>query len=238
MPYPQPCQNEGKMNTKMALDHLSPVQIDRLHHAALNILAETGVIVSHQGALELLTAAGATIDGQRVRISAEMVDAALASAPKSIDVYDRLGRVVMRLGGRNAYFGTGSDLPFTFDPDTGEHRRSGKRDVARIARLCDGLENVDFCMSMGIASDASPVTSYVHQFDAMVRSTAKPVVFTANNAADMQDIFDLGRCGRRRCGRADRSAATTCSTTSPSVRSTIRPTAWRNSSSPPRTTFR
>jgi trimethylamine---corrinoid protein Co-methyltransferase len=155
-------------------------------------LERTGVIVAHQEGLELLNAAGARVEGQRVRIPAEMIDAALASAPKSIDIYDRAGRVAMRLGGRNSYFGTGSDLPSTIDPNTGQHRRSGKHDVARIARLCGGLENIDFCMSMAIASDASPVTSYVHQFDAMVRSTAKPLVYTANNAADMQDIFDLG----------------------------------------------
>ena len=132
------------------------------------------------------------MEDQRVRIPSHLVGAALASTPKSIDIYDRLGGVAMRLEGRNCYFGTGSDLPSTVDPDTRQHRRSGKQDVARIVRLCDVLENIDFCMSMAIASDASSVTSYVHQFDAMVRSTAKPLVFTANNAADMHDIFDLG----------------------------------------------
>lgn len=186
------CQHEETMNTKIELSHLGPAHIRRLHQAALDILDGTGVVVAHPVALELLKAAGARVEGQRVRIPSRMVEAALASAPKSIDIYDRLGRVVMRLGGRNSYFGTGSDLPSTIDPDTGEHRRSGKQDVARIARLCDGLENIDFCMSMAIASDASPVTSYVHQFDGMVRSTAKPLVFTADSATDMQDIFDLG----------------------------------------------
>ncbi|GAH85317.1 unnamed protein product, partial [marine sediment metagenome] len=97
----------------------------------------------------------------------------------------------MQLEGRNTYFGTGSDCPSTIDPETGEHRSSSKADVARTARLVDGLENYDFFMSMGIASDASRVTSYVHQFDAMVRNTSKPLVFTANNTADMKDIMDL-----------------------------------------------
>ena len=44
---------------------------------------------------------------------------------------------------------------------------------------------------MGIASDVSRVTSYVHQFDAMIRNTSKPLVFTADNVADMEDILDL-----------------------------------------------
>jgi trimethylamine--corrinoid protein Co-methyltransferase len=46
-------------------------------------------------------------------------------------------------------------------------------------------------MSMGIASDASRLTSYVHQFDAMARNTSKPIVFTAHDAEDMRDILSL-----------------------------------------------
>jgi trimethylamine---corrinoid protein Co-methyltransferase len=186
------CEREANLQVGIELNHLGPAHIEAFHQATLDLLDRTGVIVAHQDALTLLKAAGARVEGQRVRIPPHLVEAALASAPRSIDIYDRLGRVAMRLGGRNCYFGTGSDLPSTIDPETRQHRRSGKQDVARIARLCDGLENIDFCMSMAIASDASSVTSYVHQFDAMVRSTAKPLVFTANNAADMHDIFELG----------------------------------------------
>ena len=176
----------------MGLRHLDGGQIQRLHEASLEILERTGVTVAHERALSMLEDAGARVEGQRVRMPAGMVEAALDLAPKAVDVYDRAGKhVVMRLGGRNCYFGTGSDLPATIDPETGAHRRSCKADVARAARLCDGLDNVDFCMSMAIASDASAVTSFVHQFDAMVRNTSKPLVFTANNAADMHDIFDL-----------------------------------------------
>ena len=173
------------------LAHLSAPQIERLHQATLDILGRTGVIVADENARRLLERAGAHADGQRVRIEAKMVAHALASAPELIDIHDRSGSVAMRLAGRHCYFGTGSDLPATIDPQTERRRKSGKEDTARAARLCDGLGNIDFCMSMGVAWDASEVTSYVHQFDAMVRNTAKPVVFTANDAADMQDIFDL-----------------------------------------------
>ena len=182
----------GDARVFMGLRHLDEKQVRRLHEASLEILDRTGVVVAHDRALEMLEAAGASVRGQRVRIPAGMVEAALASAPAAIEVFDRAGeRVAMRLAERNCYFGTGSDLPATIDPETGAHRRSGKADVARAARLCDGLPNIDFCMSMGIASDASPVTSYVHQFDAMVRNTAKPLLFTANNIADMRDIVGL-----------------------------------------------
>ena len=178
-------------HTSIGLNHLSAEQVERLHQATIDILERTGTVVMHQRAIRLMKAAGARVEGDRVRIPYHMVDAAIASAPNLIAIYDRFGDVAMRLGGRNCYFGTGSDLPATIDPATGEHRRSGKEDVARAARLCNGLDNIDFCMSMAIASDASETTSYVHQFDAMARNTGKPLVFTANNLAGMQDIFEL-----------------------------------------------
>lgn len=178
-------------NATMRLGMLDSSQIQRLHKASLDILSSTGVAVRSDEALLLLRKAGATVDGERVRMSGSLVDAALSTAPKSIPIYDRSGNIAMTLAGRNNYFGTGSDCPSVFDPETGLHRQSGKADVARIARLCDGLPNVDFFMSMGIASDASRITSYVHQFDAMVRNTTKPLVFTAHDGADMRDIFDL-----------------------------------------------
>ena len=166
-------------------------QIQTIHDASMQVLARTGVAVRSAEALALLKKAGAAVDGERVRMKADLVTRALETAPSSIPIHDRAGKLVMHLGGWESYFGTGSDCPSTIDPDTGEHRASTKEDVGRIARLCDGLGNIDFCMSMGIACDASRLTSYVHQFDAMVRNTSKPVVFTAQDTEDMRDILDI-----------------------------------------------
>ena len=147
--------------------------------------------VRDAAALALLRKAGARVEGERVRMKAGLVERALKTAPKSIQVYNRPGEPAMRLEGWNSYYGTGSDCPSAIDPDTGRHRSSTKADVGRLALLCDRLANIDFCMSMGIASDASRLTSFVHQFEAMVRNTSKPVLFTAHNAEDMQDILRL-----------------------------------------------
>ncbi len=170
---------------------LDSSQVERIHEASLEILARTGVVVHNEEAIGLLRKAGASVDGERVSIPGALVDSALATTPGKIEIFDRDGNPAMLLEGKSVNFGTGSDLPSTIDQVTNEHRMSAKADVERIAGLCDGLENIDFCMSMGIASDASRVTSYVHQFDALVRNTSKPVVFTANDAADMRDILDM-----------------------------------------------
>jgi trimethylamine---corrinoid protein Co-methyltransferase len=178
-------------NASIKLGTLSSVQMDQLHDASLRILDTVGVVVHHTEAVELLRKAGARVEADRVRIPSRLIEGAIKTAPTEVRIHDRSGEPAMTLKNGNCYFGTGSDCPSTIDPVTGQHRTSTKADVARIARLCDALGNIDFCMSMGIASDASRVTSYVHQFDAMVRNTTKPLVFTAHDRADVQDIFDL-----------------------------------------------
>jgi trimethylamine--corrinoid protein Co-methyltransferase len=184
-------QRASRSQAKISMNILGKRQIQTIHAASLKILDQTGVAVHDAAALALLKKAGGRVEGDRVRMKAVLVDRALKAAPKSIQMYNRAGEPAMRLEGWNSYYGTGSDCPSAIDPDTGRHRRSTKADVGRLALLCDKLAHIDFCMSMGIASDASRLTSYVHQFDAMVRNTSKPILFTAHDAEDMRNILCL-----------------------------------------------
>lgn len=163
----------------------------RIHEASLETLERTGCKVEAPEALDLLKRAGSYIDADRVRIPSSLVKRALESAPQKVALYNRLGLRTMILEGSNTYYGTGSDCPFTMDLETGERRKSTKSDVARFAHLVDGLPNIDFVMSMGIASDANELTSFVHQFQAMVENTAKPIVFTTHGIEDMHDIYEM-----------------------------------------------
>ena len=97
----------------------------------------------------------------------------------------------MRLQKNNTFFGTGSDLPFTYDRKTGERRRTLYRDVNDAARIVDSLPNFDFHMSHGIVGDApNPLTYDRHQFLAMVETCTKPMVLTSSTAR-----------GSKTCGR-------------------------------------
>ena len=55
----------------------------------------------------------------------------------------------MWLGGQRSYVGVGSDCMHLYDPYTGIRRRAVMQDVVTgVARLVDGLPNIDFVMSM------------------------------------------------------------------------------------------
>ena len=53
---------------------LDTQSIAAIHNAALRILSETGVILTHDEGRAILTGAGATIDGDRVLIPPDLVD--------------------------------------------------------------------------------------------------------------------------------------------------------------------
>jgi len=120
-----------------------------------------------------------------------MVVDAVASAPSQFTLYDRLGRPALRLREGSVYFGPGSDCPFTLDLETGERRPGQLADVERFARLCDGLDHIDFVMSMTTPSDVPILDHYLHSFVAMIHGTTKPNVYTARDLRDMHDIYRI-----------------------------------------------
>jgi trimethylamine---corrinoid protein Co-methyltransferase len=170
---------------------LSDEQIRAIHNTSLDILAGAGIEMRHEGARSLLLDAGAWQGGDRIKIPEHLVTRALRSAPSRIPMHNRLGQLTMPLEEGKVYFGTGSDCPFTFDVNTRERRPSVAEDVRRFAQLCDGLDQIDFIMSMGIPSDVPTMDHYVHSFIQMIRGSAKPNVYTAKDRQDMEDIYTI-----------------------------------------------
>jgi len=163
-----------------------------IHETALEILEKVGFKMEHAGALEMLTNAGCKIDeGNRIKLPARLVEDALDSAPKQIVLYDQRGNEAMPLVNGNYFYGTGSDATFTLDMDTAQRRRVVLQDVADFARLVDGLEHIDFVMSMGNPENVPVQDIYIHVFAEMVKNTNKPIVFIADSGRDISRIYQI-----------------------------------------------
>jgi trimethylamine--corrinoid protein Co-methyltransferase len=163
-----------------------------IHEAALKILEKTGFKMEHPRALEMLAEKGCEIfDGDWVRLPPHLVEEALKSAPKQINLYDQKGAEAMHLTGENSFYGTGSDATFTQDVETGERRRTVLQDVSNFATLVDGLENIDFAMSMANPEDTPIEDIYVYVFAEMVKNTNKPMVFIADSGRDIAKIHKI-----------------------------------------------
>ncbi|BBO67658.1 trimethylamine methyltransferase [Desulfosarcina alkanivorans] len=171
---------------------LNEEQAWAIHHAALEILEKTGFVMEHPQVKRMLLNAGCRLDEEaRLLMPARLVEDALKSAPRQITLYDQQGRRAMPLVNGNFYFGTGSDTIFTIDLETGERRRTVLQDTANFARLVDGLDNMDFSMSMGNPADAPIEEIYVHVFAEMVKSSTKPICFIADSGKDITKIYDI-----------------------------------------------
>jgi trimethylamine--corrinoid protein Co-methyltransferase len=171
---------------------LNEEQAWAIHHAALEILENTGFVMEHPRVRRMLLDAGCRMDSEnRVLMPARLAGDALKSAPRRITLYDQQGRRTMPLVNGNFYFGTGSDTIFTIDLSSGERRRTVLADTGNFAKLVDGLDNMDFCMSMGNPADVPIEEIYVHVFAEMVQKSNKPICFIADSGRDIARIHEI-----------------------------------------------
>jgi trimethylamine--corrinoid protein Co-methyltransferase len=183
---PQPRYRPGHMT------YLTEADKAAIYDAALEIMATVGQRVMHEEARELLRGAGCEVDGQDlVRIPRELVEKARATAPPVIEVFDRGGAPAMSVGRHNAYFGNGSAVTSVYDLETGEHRATVLADGVMAARLCDALPNVDFVMAHAHPGDCDPHRALLESFRAMVVNTTKPPVIVAENAGDLEAMWEI-----------------------------------------------
>jgi len=176
------------------LNLLSNQNKDKIHQAVLKILAQIGMKIFHDQALELLADAGCSVENDHiVKIPSDLVTQALESAPKNIAVYDREANHCMDVGGRRAYFGTGSDLIFSHDSIKNERHPCVLEDVSRAARVADALPNIDFIMSFAHPTDYPPQQAYLVSFQAMTANSIKPIVSTAQGRNDLAQMWQICR---------------------------------------------
>ena len=166
--------------TKMASAHyarMGPGECEKIHLASLEILERIGIDVHDEKARDILVKGGAKAAGLRVRLPGYMVTQALSVAPKRLTLYNRHGKVAIRAGGYNSYFGGGSDCLNVLDHHTGERRKPLLKDVEQATRLMDALPEIDFVMSAFLPEDVDGRVYDRYQMEVMLNNTTKPIVF-------------------------------------------------------------
>ncbi len=170
---------------------LSDAQIERLYGATLECLDRTGVEVRNAEARDLLAAAGARVEGARVRIPPTVIEKALATAPHSFSLWSRDGQRRLEVGPGANYFGPGPTCTYFVDPETGERRKTRRGDPGLTALVCDALDNIDYVMSLGLIDDVPPILAPVYEFAEMVANTTKPVLPWGYRPQNVADIYQI-----------------------------------------------
>jgi trimethylamine--corrinoid protein Co-methyltransferase len=152
-------------------------ECEKIHEASLEILRRTGIDVHDEKARQVLQHGGARVDGERVRLPEYMVARALNTVPHQFNLYTRSGKVALRAGGYNTYYGGGSDCLNILDHRTGQRRRPTLKDVKEASTLMDALPEIDFVMSAFLPEDVDQQIYDRYQMEVMLNNTTKPIVF-------------------------------------------------------------
>ena len=175
-------------------------QKETLFLSILEVLERTGVRVDNDEGLELLDGAGARVGaGRRVYIPSYLVQDALASAPRRIAIYNRLGERVVLLQDHHVYFCSQVDSTYFFDPfdyaqgkPFDQVRRVCVRDDARLgAVLCDALPNIDLVSFSSIYGDVpGSIAIRVGHKDTLINCT-KPLMHGTGDFASLKAIAEM-----------------------------------------------
>ena len=156
---------------------LKQSSIERIHQASLEIFEEVGFEVYYDEALEIFARSGAKVDFEqkRVRLSPQLVEKAISTAPSKVVLYGREEKHDLILEGKRVYLGTGGTAPNVLDLETGEKRLSSLEDVKQIAKLVDALDNVHFYLLPVFPNELPQEQVDVNRFYAGLANTTKHV---------------------------------------------------------------
>ena len=184
------------------IDVLSPPLIERIVDEALRILAETGMEVRGPEMRRRLLQAGLPTDaaGHRVLFPRDVVEGAIASAPKAFWLYDRDGNPHADIGGDRVHFVPGSSGLKVLDHRTGQVRLANSTDFVEYVRLGDGLTHIPYlATAFSTNADIEAQVSDAWRLYMILTNTRKPVVsgaFTEHGVPRMAAMMELFRADR------------------------------------------
>jgi trimethylamine--corrinoid protein Co-methyltransferase len=157
---------------------MSDGEVEQIHQATLTVLQEAGVKFPSQKALDVFADAGADVDytTQVVKISPDLLSAALAKAPQSYVMASRGDESLdLYLDGTKTYCAGGGTGNSMVDVDTGRRRSSTKKDIETSALICDYLSEINFYWPLVSATDTPPAVMPLHEIEASFNYTQKHV---------------------------------------------------------------
>ncbi len=124
---------------------LTDADVQKVHHAALDLLEQVGLADAPPSGVEILTGAGCTVNARgRMIFPRALVEDMVAAAGRRFVLHGQSPRHDMEPWDQKVYFGTAGAAVNMVDPQTGAYRESQLRDLYDAARIVDTLEHVHF----------------------------------------------------------------------------------------------
>jgi trimethylamine--corrinoid protein Co-methyltransferase len=120
---------------------LSHMEIEAIHTASLRILADTGIVLSHSLAREMLTGAGAKVKDERVFLPASLVEDQVAKSGKKVSIRGRSG-ASKTLGDGSLHWHNLGGARDIYNAGTGTRCKATLKDLQDCTRILDALDGV------------------------------------------------------------------------------------------------
>jgi len=118
------------VNTDRPTEPLNEEGIQAIHNGAMQILEEIGIEILNAEALEIFREAGATINGENVRVSRDFIMEMIAKAPSQWTLTPRNPDRQLPVGGNNILFGNVSSPPSYWTINSGG-KKTGTREMCK-----------------------------------------------------------------------------------------------------------
>ncbi len=164
--------------------------VRRILHEAYELLREPGVRVGSEEAKELLSAAGAWVEGEVAQIPEKLARTALASAPKEFWLYARGGERAVHYGGNDVHFDPGSCCLKILDPERGA-RLAESADLVRLIQVAEMLPQYAAQATAMVCHDVADEIGDLYRLFLVLLYSKKPVVTGAFSAKGLAPMLEL-----------------------------------------------
>ncbi|MEL7100850.1 MAG: trimethylamine methyltransferase family protein [Pseudomonadota bacterium] len=126
------------------IEPLSPEGVEAVHDGAMRILEEVGIEILNHEALEIFRKAGATCNGENVRMGRDMVMEYVAMAPSEFQITPRNPDRTITIGGNHLNFGNVSSPPNYWDMELGRKMPGTRAQCADLLKLSQYFNCIHF----------------------------------------------------------------------------------------------
>jgi len=175
---------------KLRLRVLKGDDLRQIHHATLRILSGIGILVMDEDTRKRLKDHGCREgDDGYILFNEEVVRHALTSVPPRMILYNRNNEIAIDTDAARPQFSSGVNCINFLDYKTGAHRPCVLADIRKSTRVCERLKHIDLVGSLGTPHDVPVQEEALVTVQTMLELTVKPVMFTAHDDAESNDIW-------------------------------------------------
>ncbi len=168
--------------------------IETIVSEARELLCSLGVEIHNDPLVSLLSDNGARVDdaaAERVRLTQDLLDRALATVPRAFKLYDVLGNETHDFSGDNVHFTPGSAAIHILDGPAGGIRKPVTADYIRYVKVTEGLEHIAAQSTALIPADVHEQIADSYRLYLSLLYGEKPVVTGAFTAEAFEVMKEL-----------------------------------------------